>query len=407
HYQRRIGSTSLSRSLLTTHPTIAKVLSSLIDLHLEGYMRHKARELVLFADLKKELDKAFEAADSYRQAIIGGHINDLYEAEDVFNPVLDSQDASNLNNYIDRVKKDCGLSVGRPETEATPEATPEAKPELSPIPDILSLFEEFCTHKVKTGKWKGDRAVRNKMEYRKPLKAFVELTQLEDVRKATKQDARDFKEHLLEEYTNSTPSNYFNRVAALFSWILQERDYIEYSVFKQVGGLSGYETKAMSPVSTEDTRKILEIVRPEYRDIFKLYYYTGLRSNEPFVNMEWVEVSGNKCLKITNSKTKAGNRTIPLHYSIERLYGLNVKAIAVNKEKLNGELKLFTERHIRLYSFRHGITDRLRVIENCPDGLRFAITGHAQEGTTDQHYGDGWAAQIGRMKKVIDQLPEL
>ncbi len=369
------------------------------------------KELHLMADLKTELEDAYKTADSIMQAIISGYLNELPEAEESFTPVLDSQDSRDLKAYVHRVRDDCGIAVASP--VASPVANPPADsmvnaPATAPtIPTITQLFNDFCIHKTKTGKWKGDRADLNIKAYGKPLSYFTDLTKLTDIRQATKAHVRSFKDRLLSDHNKSTPSNYFNKTAAFFAWVMQETDYLEHSVFKQVGGLSRGDVKGALPVSTEDTRKILRIVPSEFTDVFKLYFYTGLRSSEPFNNMDWLEVDSIKCLRITDSKTKASNRTIPLHSSIEHLYGLNVKQVADTPSKLNTALKAFTERSVTLYSFRHGIADRLRQIENCPDGLRYAITGHAQEGTTDQHYGDGWTAQIGRMKKVIDQLPEL
>ncbi len=403
HYHRRVGKKVLSRSLQTECPTISRLLSSLIDLYLENTLAYRAKELFYFADLKKELEQAYLLSDSVLKVVIDRYIDELYEAEEAFTPVESVEDAKHLMAYTDKVRAEC--RVPSPLMQASKQVAADAcKPA---IPDIYELFNQYCEWNVRHKKWKEGRADRNTKDYKVDLKKFVDLVGNKDVRDYQKQDVREFKDWLVSHYDKKTPTTKLKRVSAFFSWLAKETDYLPASVFKETTGLSHLKSQSAHAVTRDEMIEILNKSDEKYADILRLYYFTGCRTVELLEKYSWETVDNVKCLRITDAKTEAGNRHIPLHHSIEHLYGLEIKDTVHRGGKLNKAISGLTERHLTINSFRQGMADRLRQVENCPSNLQNAIMGHSQEGTGDKVYGDGWKAMVVRMKGVIDQLESL
>ncbi|UYM14757.1 site-specific integrase [Endozoicomonas euniceicola] len=359
-------------------------------------------ELNIFADLKTELEAARAKACSLLTATIDGCLNELPEAEESYFPLMDRQDAENAQKYADSIRKVCRLDteINTNNTNHNTINTLPTKPEPQ-IPSIEALFNQYCQSRVKIGKWKPHRINWNTQQSRKALDAFIESSGITCVTEVSKGDVSTFKESILEQYSPKTAEWKFAQVASLFSWIVKNTDHLEISRFQQVGGFGSVEGNSTPPMTPDLMQQLLATSPEEHHNAYRLYYFTGIRTGELLNCAAWETKDSIKCLKITDTKTKAGDRLIPLHHSIVDLYG---SSLAGCRATLNKWIRR-THEDYSVYSFRHGMANRLRAVETCTDGLLAAVLGHTQKQIAHKVYGTGFDVQ--RMRKVIDLIPAL
>ncbi|UYM18217.1 site-specific integrase [Endozoicomonas euniceicola] len=359
----------------------------------------KSTELNIFADLKAELEQAYHTACSLTKATIETCLQELPEAEQAHTPLEDRQQAENAREYADKVRTLCRLDTGN-DTNNTGTDTANTVP-ARVIPDIDTLTERCCSNKAKLGNWEPHQIKRNTYRARKVVQMFKASSGITCVTNIEKSDVVQFKETLLETYAISSASTMFNQLAAVIQWVVSNTKYLELNRFAQVGAFKKITSKS-APAMTPDNMKRLLAASPEqYHHFYKLYYFTGVRTGELLNCADWVEVDGVKCLQIRTTKTAAGERTIPLHHSITDLFGSRLRTTA---RTLNAHMKTIDDDH-SVYSFRHGMANRLRAVDTCTDGLLAAVLGHTQKQIAHKVYGTGFDVQ--RMRKVIDLIPAL
>ena len=349
-------------------------------------------ELNIFADLKAELEQAYTRACSLTRATIETCLQELPEADQSFTPLEDTQDAENARRYADNIRQLCRLDTGYDTNNTAPAKV---------IPDIDELTERCCSNKDKLGIWKPHQIKRNTYRTRRIVQMFKASSGITCVTEIEKSDVVQFKEMLLETYAISSASTMFNQLAAVVQWVVSNTDHLELNRFAQVGAFRNITSKPAAAMTVENMKRLLASSPKQYHHYFLLYYYTGMRTGELLNCADWVEVDGVKCLQIGTTKTAAGERTTPLHHSIGHLFGSRLKTTA---RTLNAYMKNIDDDH-SVYSFRHGMANRLRAVDTCTDGLLAAILGHTQKQIAHKTYGTGFDVQ--RMKKVIDLIPAL
>ncbi|MCW7556158.1 hypothetical protein NX722_26725 [Endozoicomonas gorgoniicola] len=380
----------------------------------------RSRKLDIFANLKTELEDARDTADHYTQIVIDGCLSELPEAEEWFSPVDDRQAAERVRQYAEGVRKVCRLDteIETIDTKTSTSDTKAVKPKAN-IPPLETLLTDFCNSKAATGDWKPHRVTHNTSYHKRAFRLLKDLTGVTCVTQLDKQNARQFKEGLLSsDYKRSTADSIYRKVSAVIDWVIANTDHIEINPLEQIGGIKGATNTSAPPMTRELMVKLLDTCSSTFRDVYRLYYFTGVRSNELLEKTTWETVDGIKCLQVGDTKTEAGRRHIPLHHSISHLYGYDIEPFTVeyNKtNKFNADIKAALgsvvikgeDKAYCLNSFRQGYADKLRAVEGSPDSLIKALMGHAQDDVTHAVYGEGWNKQVKRMKAVIDQIPEL
>ena len=149
-------------------------------------------------------------------------------------------------------------------------------------------------------------------------------------------------------------------------------------------------------------RELLPLLSEHHQQVVKLLYFTGCRISELIEKSEWAIAAGDiKCLNIVDSKTANGVRMIPLHPSVEYLYGVNVRCFP---QVLNQKLReVYIKEKITSHCFRNGFEQNMKGL-GAPLEMRRALMGHSQQGTTDVSYGD-WRQLIPEMKFYVDKIP--
>lgn len=312
----------------------------------------------------------------------------------------------------------------RPQAQQ-PAPTPAAPvdPALSSLP-LGTLMDAYIKAQERDDTWV---PVTKKNTVNK-LKLFVETMREKPVDTVTRDDIRDWREVLTDEYelSNNTIRQHFKAVAAMFNWAKQER---KATIDTPTKGLMPPADDPKRDAFTAEELKTL-FHSPMYtghssvarRDVpgsavvkdFKYWFpliglHTGMRVEE-IAKLRTEEVrqeDGVWCFDIRKAKTKAGERLVPIHPRLIAL-GLLDHVQSVKDERLWPELApnsegTYSHRFVvwfpeyrRLigidreglvfHSFRHTFVSRLE--EADVDTVKIArIVGHKITGITAGTYG--------------------
>lgn len=165
-----------------------------------------------------------------------------------------------------------------------------------------------------------------------------------------------------------------------------------------------------------NARLCLEAQKKAFRQLlelgpyFSVMLHTGMRPNE-LVNMKSEHVyeeDGILCFHVTQSKTAAGIRTIPVHSCIEDLLALDQEyVIQPHKTYKQADTMLKKSQRSGTISPGHTLHDLRRTFatyaKHChmDEFCRKAIMGHAQSGITDIVYTD---AMVKDLKQEMEKL---
>lgn len=226
-------------------------------------------------------------------------------------------------------------------------------PAQSSLP-LSRVMEAYITAKERDGKWV---PVTRKNTVNK-LKLFVDTMRDKPVDAVTRDDIRDWREVLEDEHelSNNSIRHHFKTVAAMFNWAKDER---KSTIDNPTKGLMPPPDDPKRDAFTADELKTL-FSSPMYtghssvarRDIpgsvvvkdFKYWFpliglHTGMRVEE-IAKLRTDEVvldDGVWCFDIKKTKTKAGERLVPIHPRLITL-GFLDHAKSVEDERLWPEL---------------------------------------------------------------------
>ncbi|SDH69556.1 Site-specific recombinase XerD [Roseospirillum parvum] len=289
-----------------------------------------------------------------------------------------------------------------------------------PLGDVLEAYE---VAQVRDGKWQPTTR-RNAIG---KLRLFVETLDGKPIDTVTRDDIRGWREVLEEgERSNNTIRHHFKVVAALFNWAKQEgKATIDNPT---VGLMPPADAPKRDAFSADELRRLFHsplytghwradrrerpgsVLVKDYKYWFPLIsLHTGMRVEE-IAKLRVADVrmeDGVWCFDILKSKTKAGERLVPIHPRLIDL-GFLEHVKAIKHERLWPELKPNSEgshshrfavwfpgylRMIGLeregvvfHSFRHTFVSRLE--EAGVDTARIGrIVGHKINGITAGTYG--------------------
>ncbi|WP_415886002.1 tyrosine-type recombinase/integrase [Neptuniibacter sp. QD37_6] len=349
-------------------------------------------------------------------------------------------------------------------TVVTPVLPKPIEIEPEPSPSITEVFEKCKEDKIRCGEWSTNKSINSysaviavllEIMGDKPISEFSKA----DVRDYKEQlpkypknrtKAKHLKNRTLEEITatgdyetisDQTAHNQFDKAKAVFNWAERE-GYIDRSPFGDMTIKVNQRSKeARLPFSTEDLQAIFSQPVFTERKFTKNWHYwvpliglyTGARISE-ICQLKLDEVSpkdGIPAFHIIADeegrrlKNAASRRIIPIHQQLID-YGL---LGYVNQMKAKGETMLFPElegyaseswgnepskwfgnlkkriitkdaNRKTFHSFRHGMTDKLR-LQQVQSHIISQLLGHEQESTTHSTYG---SEQIGVVQPALQQV---
>ena len=232
------------------------------------------------------------------------------------------------------------------------------------------------------------------------LKPILGDKKVTDIRKRE----LDMVADMMNGTSESTQNGVKILVTRVFKYAMEndyiQKDYSQFLTFKDVKA-----KKEKSAFSPEDIRQLLGL-----GPYFSVMLHTGMRPNE-LVNMKSENVyeeDGILCFHVTQSKTAAGIRTIPVHSCIEGLLALDQEyVIQPHKTYKQADTMLKKSQRSGTISPGHTLHDLRRTFatyaKHChmDEFCRKAIMGHAQSGITDIVYTD---AMVKDLKQEMEKL---
>ncbi|KPF83910.1 hypothetical protein IP70_17015 [alpha proteobacterium AAP38] len=300
---------------------------------------------------------------------------------------------------------------------------PPSKPKSMPLNELVGLY---INSKQRDGQWKAG-TVKTTLP---KLRLFAETLSNKPVDDVTRDDVRNWRDFLSDlELNNNTIGLHFRTVSALFNWAkLEGKCQIDNPLRGLAPPKEDSEREAFTP---EDLRVLFSSPlyvghwRPDRRDrpgsclekdhkywLPLISLHSGLRVEEAAkLRVDDVtEVDGVWCFRVTDAKTKAGNRVVPLHPRLIDLGLLTHREamaddgrdhmwpdITVGSEGRYSQyfVQWWSEfRHLiglgrgRLvfHSFRHTFVSTL-MNGGVPESTIKKIVGHALQGITAGVYG--------------------
>ncbi len=245
------------------------------------------------------------------------------------------------------------------------------------------------------------------------LKNFFHMIPIADLEI---EDYEKFREFLEAEYNlkNKTINNHINYVNYFLTFAVTRK-------LIAVNNLVGIETLVEEPVDKEnftheDIQNILAFDYPqEYRDIFNIGAYSGMRVSE-IVNLKnenIKEENGIHYFDITKSKTAAGIRQVPIHKAIlNRVLEIdfpilkNKTVSAADKAILRQLYRVIDKKSTKsFHTFRANFI--AECINNFPEKLLIIqeIVGHSKskgETITIDTYGKGF--NLNLKQEIVDSV---
>ena len=308
-----------------------------------------------------------------------------------------------------------------PPTREEPKEDPRAKS----MP-LSELAEKFIEAKIRDGKWR-EATVRNNP---RKLRLFAEILNNKPVDLVSRDDVRDWRDVLIDlELAPNTIGLHFRVVTSMFNWAKLEG---KATIDNPLKGLAPKGDKGTREAFTPDDLKTLfhsplytghwradrrerpgtELVKDHKFWLPLVALHSGLRVEEAakLTLADLREVEGVWCFCVTEAKTNAGNRIVPVHPRLIHLGLLDHRA-EVERSKgtqLWPELRKGSEgrfsqgfvqwwssfRHLIglnreglvFHSFRHTFVSTL-MKSNAPETTVKVLVGHASQDVTKGTYG--------------------
>ena len=203
--------------------------------------------------------------------------------------------------------------------------------------------------------------------------------------------------------SKSSQTNISIVIKQVFRWAM-ENDVI----IKDYSGMLSFKDTATSQRRQAYTEAEIKTVLSSGTDVHKILLYSGMRINE-LINMKSADVyeeSGILCFHVTNSKTAAGLRTIPVHSSIMDLINTDGTYLLEPHHQYNYYLKKLHEwnRKHRMNRNYHELRHTFATYaKSCgmDEYARRILLGHAQKDITDSVYTH---PQTENLKNQIELL---
>lgn len=191
--------------------------------------------------------------------------------------------------------------------------------------DAEELFKDFCWQ------WYDENVIRWKDSYSKMMVCNLEKYLIptfgdQAVGSITRADILKFRASLAkvrpENQGKALSNDRINHLMTPLRMILDEAsERFEFNTpFRNIKPLK-VKTSDVQPFSLEEVQKIIENVRPDFRDYFLIRFFTGMRTGE-IDGLQWkyVDIENRQILiretlvygKITDGKTAGSHRTIEM-----------------------------------------------------------------------------------------------